>query len=237
MLRSRALALLLVPMSAVAQPDIVDHQDALAVVPARSVQADIASSYAWDQPNLFDAGLLVHWGLGAGWEARIGAPPHIRTIPTPHNHMSGFGDPTVGAKVELGEALGWTFAATSDASVPIGGSQGRPHAETLTTVTAGRDLPASFALEAVGELAVDTGAPAPTGAFVLVLSRRVLRHLDVSVDVTTGIEDLEVASVVIQNGYALLLSPALQLNAVVGIGVEGSSAPDALVGVGLSVRR
>ncbi|GAB5536681.1 MAG: hypothetical protein Rubg2KO_29300 [Rubricoccaceae bacterium] len=223
------------PTSASAQGEVIDHQDALAVVPYRSVQMDVASSYTWDQPDQLDAGLLAHVGLGSGWEARVGVPPHAR-IPLPNGHASGFGDPTLGLKAELGDAMGWTFAATGDASLPIGGSRGGTHVITVATLTAGRDLPASLALETVAELAMDTGAPTPTAAFGLVLSSRVLRQLDVSLDVTTRIESLEVASVVIQNGYAVLLSPTVQFNVLLGVGIEGSDAPESLVGLGGSVR-
>lgn len=223
--------------SAMAQTEMPDHQDPLAVVPYRSFQVDLASSYTWDQPDLLDAGVLIHLGLGRGWEIRVGAPPHTRVVPTPHEHTSGFGDPSIGLKAVLGTAQGWTVAATSDASLPIGSAQGGTHVETLTTVTGGRDLPASLALEVLAELAIDTGEPTPTAALGLVLSRRVLRQLDVSVDVIAGIEDLNVTSVIVQNGYALLLTPAVQAGLVVGVGVEGSAAPDALLGISVSVRR
>lgn len=227
--------LCLIPGGVSAQ-DMIDHQDPLAVVPWRSVQVDIASAYAWGQPDQTDVGALAHVGLGRGWEIRLGAPPHTRVVPTPIDHTAGFGDPTLGLKGLLGDVGPWAFAATSDASIPVGGAQGGTHVEVVSTVTAGRDLPASLALEAVAELVVDTGSPTPTGALGLVLSSRVLRQLDVAVDVTAGIESLELASVVVQNGYALLLSPWVQAGLVVGVGVEGADAPEALLGFSGSVR-
>ena len=97
-------------------------------------------------------------------------------------------------------------------------------------------MPAGLALELVGELAVDTGDATPTGAVALAVARRVLRQLDASVQVAADIEALAVSAIVIQNGYALLLSPTAQLNAAVGIGLEGSSAADALISFGGSIR-
>ena len=226
MFRLLLLCLLASPsVAAQPLPDLEDHQDALLVVPARSAQVDVASSYTWHQPSQTDAGLSARLGLGTGWEVRLGLPPYTHTAATPD-----FGAPTVGVKAELGEALGWTLASTLDTSLPIE----RPDVETVVTLTSGRDMPAGLALELVGELAVDTGDATPTGAVALAVARRVLRQLDASVQVAADIEALAVSAVVIQNGYALLLSPTAQLNAAVGIGL--ASAPDALISFGGSIR-
>ena len=232
--RSLSLAILL---AATAQAQVAgaraDLADPLAVVAHRSVQVDASVDHEPGPTSQTDVGTLVRWGLRPGLEVRAGIPTYSRSTA-----VSGLGDPVLGAKAELGAALGWAVAATAEVSLPLGGALGSGRLVPLVGIDAGRDLAASFVIDVAGELALlpDAQTPAVGGAAVT-LTRPVAGPVEASLGLAATVEDLGVSALVLEHEYAFLVAEQAQFGAYVAIGLEGSAAPGALYGLRVSVRR
>ena len=231
---SRSLALALFAGASAAAPlaqPWADHADALGVVPAGAFQVEASADNTVDQPRQTDAGVLLRWGFAPRWELRAGVPTYSRTFSS-----SGLGDPTVGAKIEAGALAGWSAAAIGEVSLPLGGAFSRSTPEFALAAMAGRDLAAQFAVEVVGELAYRLRDGAAVGGAAIVLSRPVVGPVEASVEIAAAIEALEVAVVVVESGVAVLLTERLQFRGYAALGIGGRGVPDAVVGIGASVR-
>ena len=235
-IRSAAFAFFIALASAQAQTEIVtdrpDLTESPITVPQGSVQVEGGLLQTWDQPDALAAGALVRWGVGTTWEVRLDTPAYTRTAET-----SGFASPTVGAQLELGKASGWDVAAIVQTSIPTRGVFGDTWMQPLALLVAGRDLPLGLSVGTQAELGVDPQTRTASGGGTFVVGRPVGGPLSTFLELATDVEGAELSSVLVQHGYTVRLTPTLQLDAHVAFGLEGTSAPAALGGLGLSVRR
>ena len=175
---------------------------------------------------------LVRVPLAAGVEGRVGLPDY-RVERAAGQSAGAFGDPSVGAKVELGAVGPRALAAIAEVSLPLGDGEPSGRASPLGLLVAGRELgPVSLGTQA--EVLWDRGAGRVEvgGTFVVGtgLSERVGAFAEVAAGTAAG-----ALSALAQTGLTLLLRDDLQFDAALGVGLT-DPAPDAFGGLGVGVR-
>ena len=234
----RLLALLLVAAPATAQivTDRPDRTESPSAVAGLQVETGVLVEYEEDggaeTVDVAGARALVRIGLVPGVEARV-ALPDYRVLDLGGDEVTGFTDPSVGAKAELGALSGWDLAALAEVSLPVGDDAFSGAASPLVLLIAGRDL-GGLSLGTQAETRwdreldrVDVG-----GTFVvgIDLTDALGAFAEVAAETTPGDP-----AVVVQFGTTLLVTPDLQLDAFLGAGASGPT-PDVLGGVGVSGR-
>ena len=228
-------ALAVVPPPAVAQivtdrPDLTESAEAVSGVQVETGVLLEVEDRGPDDGSLDVSGpqALVRVGVVPGVEARLGVPDYVDAA-----GQSGFSDPSVGAKVELGAVGPWAFAGIAEVSLPLGNDGLSGAASPLGIVIAGRDLGA-LSLGTQAEVLWDRDADRVEvgGTFVVgtSLAERVGAFAEVAGGSTSG-----AAAVLLQIGSTLLVSPDVQLDAFLGAGAT-APAPDVFGGVGVSAR-
>jgi hypothetical protein len=242
---SCALLIALVPASG-AQSLVTDRPDfteSPLAVPASRVQIEFGTTF-----QEFDEGAtsvnapeaLARIGLARGLELRVGLPEFTRDETGPGqlrvvNEQAT--DPSVGAKLELGEASGVALAVIAETTLPVFDGIEPEEAVQTVILTAGRDLSPRLSLGSQVSASYNEtpdrlrlGATVVLG-FALADQVGVFAELAASDPVGVTVD----AEVLLHSGATLLLTDDLQLDAHAGLGLTDFS-PAYLVGVGASAR-
>ncbi|MEP0545496.1 MAG: transporter [Rhodothermales bacterium] len=227
-------------------PDLVtdrpDFTESAVVVPLGYVQAEAGVSFIDNGPIDSFSGpeLLVRWTPLSRVELRFGAPDYIAT-----DDADGFGDPSLGTKVQFGPFAQWDLAVIATASLPVGDdafSSGTIDPDVIVTTA----LAASDYLAYGGQVGVGRDGAADLWLFdaTLVQSASFPEDAPLFFNERWG-AFIELALTVPERGGAALLqhmggtyalSPNTQLDFHFGTGLT-NAAPTSLFGVGLTVRK
>lgn len=217
------------------RPDFTES--AVTVSPGR-VQVEAGATYgeAGRDEALEIGEVLVRVGLLPRLELRIGLNSYAR-VDSGRRELSGLVDSSLGAKVALGEARGWTTAVLVATSLPTGSREFRePDLQPEAVFVAERDLSESVSLgtnfgyayasadgrrvgEALGSAALGVAVTERVGAFFEVFG---------IVPLASG----EPETYFVDAGLTRSLSPDFQIDFRVGAGLN-SAAADFFTGAGL----
>jgi hypothetical protein len=262
-LRAAATVLLLAapPVAAQGVPDLVtdrpDQTESAEVVPVATLQVEAGALHLRDESGgerleLFEGpGTLVRWGLARRWELRFGWAGWIDSETKgqiARQESSGAGDPELGAKLELaaldaGHPL--DLALLAHVTLPAGDEEvGSPRADPSLRLLGAHGLSdrvglgwnagyeaASFE-DAAGEVHT-LGRFVYTAALGFDLAPRWGAFVELFGDLPAS--DPAPAAHSFDGGVTYLLTPTVQLDLAVGVGLDGD-APDHFIGVGLSLR-
>ncbi len=183
---------------------------------------------------------LVRWGLTSRMELRIGLPDFVGVW---NGHSaSGFGDPSIGTKVQLGPiAEGGDLATVVTVSAPAGetgfSSDGWDPSVILTT---GGGIGGSWSLgsQVFGELATNMGDREFSWGGTLVLGTSIgSQGISGSFfELAATIPEEGTTAVSFHHGYTHLLTKTLQIDVHGGFGLT-ETAPDLFIGAGMVYRR
>ncbi|WP_420455254.1 transporter [Rubrivirga sp.] len=233
-----ALALLLASPAAAQivtdRPDLTESTEAVRRLQVESgLLLDVEDSGSGGgSPDLSGPQALVRVPVVAGVEVRLGLPDY-RVEDVANRNVDGLTDPSVGAKVELGAAGPWALAAIAEVSLPLGDAAFSGAASPLAILVAGRDAGA-FSLGTQAEVRWDRDADRVEVGGTFVVGTSVSEAVGVFVEAAAGTTPGDPA-VLAQTGATLLLSPDVQLDAALGLGLT-EPAPDVFAGVGVSAR-
>ena len=216
-------------------PDLItdrpDFTESGVVVPFAHIQAELGATSEWANDSLLASGpeLLVRWTPLERFELRFGAPDYVTG-----EGPSGFGDASLGAKVQFGPFGPWDVAAIVETSLPIGeNSLSSNRFDPLAILIVGRKI-GPISLGAQTEINWAESGFGTGGTFVvgLGLSERVGTFLELAAS-----EEVEADAVLfLHHGYTFLATPTLQFDVHGALGLT-DAAPDFLLGAGVSVRR
>ncbi len=234
---------LLVPGFAFAQTNLVTDRPgftASAVVAAFG-HVQLESGFTWEHGEsktkvLSGPEMLVRWAVARRFELRFGIPDHIDVRNS--NSLSGFGDSSIGAKIQLSPTnAAWDLASIVTLSLPTGNDEfSSDDFDPELILTAGKDLTGSWSIG--GQVM----AAAPTAnndrsilwGGTLVLGTSLSERWGAFAEVAATLPETGSAIVVFHNGYTYLARPNLQLDVHGGAGLS-SSAPDFFIGGGFGV--
>jgi hypothetical protein len=224
--------------------DRPDFTESAETVPRAHVQLEggVTSERADDSDALTVGELLARVGLSPRWELRVGAPTWERIDPDGAADASGFGDPSLGAKLRLTDPEGDGVAAAVIFGTTLAAGDeeiGADDAEPFVNLALSRDVSPSMAL--AGNAGY-TRASDPEGSYGRVSASL---SLGVALTATTGAfveaygfsEEAKDGdtSTYADGGVTWLVRPELQLDARIGTGLSGNDV-DLFAGVGF-VRR
>lgn len=231
-----ALLALAAPASGQIVTDRPDLTESTAAVPTLQIETGVQvarTSGSGGSAEITGPNALVRIGVAPGLEARLGLPNYISVSDDLDGDATGFSDPSLGVKGEVGTLAGWDLAAIAEVSLPLGDDPFSTPISPLGILVAGRDLGA-VSLGSQVEVRwnraaehVDVGGTAVVG---VPLGERVGVFAEAAATRTVG-----GAEVLAQCGATLLLSPNVQLDAFGGAGLT-RLAPDVFGGMGLSAR-
>ena len=240
------VALVAPPILAQPLPDLVtdrpDFTESAVVVPLGHVQVEGGMSFVEDDATDSFSGpeLLVRWTLLPRFELRVGAPDYNDVEGT-----TGFGDPSLGAKVQFGPFARWDLGLIATASLPFGDdafSSGSVDPELIVTTAYAQSTRTAYG----GQVAVGRDGAADLWVFGATLVRSIGFPDDAFLffDERWGaFSELELtvpergeAGVFLHLGCTVALSPNAQLDVHFGSGLT-DAAPTSLLGVGFTVRR
>lgn len=234
MLRLLPLPVLgLLASSLFAQPLITDRPDFTesgVVVPLGSVQLEAGATWTRTGDDEVSSGpeALVRWAPFQRVEFRFGLPDYSA------GDVEGWGDASLGTKIQVGPSGAWDVAAIVEASLPTGDdalSSGR--IDPLLILIAGRDVgPVGIGMQGEVNWSEDGLGQAATLVAGLGLNDWLGTFLEAAISVDPKAD----AALILHHGYTFLLTPTLQFDIHAGIGLT-EAAPDGLIGAGLSVRR
>ncbi|WP_412060233.1 hypothetical protein [Rubrivirga sp. IMCC45206] len=224
----RVFLLLALSHSATAQ--IVSEGTALAV----GFEAEAAAQVEWDAGAVTVTGpsALARVALAPRVELRVGLPDAV-VVRADGASARDVSDPTLGLKLDLGAPIGWALAALAEVSVPLfTGSLAGPASPSASLLAErlGGPLLLLGQADVVWDRSanrVDAGGAALVGAEVATGAA-----LFAEAAVATTPDGLAVLALV---SAALAATGRLAFDAHVGAGLT-PSAPDAVVGVGASLR-
>jgi hypothetical protein len=234
--------------AATAQPlpglvtDRPDFTESAVVVPLGHVQVEGGVSIVDNGPadSFNGPELLVRWTPLSRIELRFGAPDYVAT-----DDDDGFGDPSLGAKVQFGPFARWDLGMIATAFLPVGDD-----AFSSGTVDPEVNVTASFTRSEItaygGQIAVghDGGADLWIFGATLVQSLRFPadaflffdERWGLFIELTLTVPERGRAAVLQHGGGTYALSPNAQLDFHFGTGLT-NAAPTNLLGAGLTVRR
>ena len=234
-LQLAVLAGLAAPLFAQTPPPLVtdrpDFTESGLVVPQHHTQAELGLTIRSGPEEGMVSGpeLLLRWTPFARVEVRFGAPDYVIGA-----HVAGFGDASVGTKIQFGPVGAWDLAVLAEASLPLGEdtlSSGR--FDPLLLLIAGREF-GPMAIGTQGELAsTETGLG---GGGTVVAGFGLSERLSTFLEVALSVEAEAEAAVFLHHGYTFLVTPGVQLDVHGALGLT-AAAPDVLLGAGLSLRR
>jgi hypothetical protein len=239
MFRCLLLALLGCP-TALAQPlpplvtDRPDFTESGVVVPLGHVQVEAGVSLVGSGPvDAFNGPeLLVRWAPLRRVELRFGGPDYLDV-----EGATGFGDPSFGVKVQLGPVAGWDVGVIAAASLPLGDdafSSGTVDPELI--LAAAHSFGERYSLG--GQVAVARAVDFEEWVWssTYVLGAELNARWGLFQELAVVVPEARLAEVLHHSGATYALTPNVQLDAHVGIGLT-DAAPDTILGLGISVRR
>ncbi len=212
------------------------------VVPLGHVQAEGGVSVVDNGPIDSFSGpeLLVRWTPRPRFELRFGAPDYVDT-----DDDDGFGDPSLGAKVQVGPFARWDLGVIATASLPVGDaafSSGSVDPEVIVTASFTRSELTAYG----GQIAVGRDGGADLWIFGATLVQSLRFPADAFlffderwgafIELTLTVPERGKAAVLQHAGGTYALSPNAQLDFHFGTGLT-DAAPTNLLGVGVTVRR
>lgn len=242
-----ALALVSAPVLGQEEDPLVgdrpDFTESAITVTAGRVQVEAGATHTDSGPveSLELGEVLVRIGLTPKLELRVGLPSYARVDDPGVGDPSGFVDSSLGVKIALSAARGWTTALLVGTSLPTGSTElGERHAQPGVVLAAERDLTESISLgtnlgyayssdggvqfgEAFASVAVGVPLGESAGAFF---------ELFGTVPSSSGGPE----TYFFDSGITRGLGPNFQLDLRVGAGLN-SAADDFFVGAGLIWRR
>lgn len=229
-------ALIVGVTSATAQPLVTDRPDfteSAVTVPKNAIQIESGMTTTFEGSEHSTSGpeLLFRWGILDQVEIRIGSPDFVFVDET-----SGATNPSLGAKVALGTVQDVDVAFIVSTSIPTGDSRfSASEAEPQAILIAGTDI-GRLSVGSQLEGAWDSGSEAVLLAATLVAGTALNDELGGFLEIAIGEETTGPVGVVVHSGVTLSVGDLVQLDLHVGLGAT-ESAPDFLLGAGLSLRR
>lgn len=175
---------------------------------------------------------LVRWGFARGIEARIALPDYVVTG-IERGGSGAFADPALGLKAELATLGGWDVATIAEVSLPLGDPELQTAANPFVLLIAGRDV-AAFSVGTQAEVLWDRDLDRVDVGGTLVVGRGLGARVGAFLETTVG-SSADGTAALVHHGYTLLLSPTVQLDARIGLGLT-EAVPDRFGGLGASVR-
>lgn len=173
---------------------------------------------------------LVRAGVVRGVEVRVGLPDYVGV----GRDDGGFGDPSLGVKIEVGRLGAWDVATILETSVPLGERPfGDAPASPLGLLVLGRDLGA-LSLGTQGEVLWDRASDRVEAGATAVVGVPLTEAASAFFEVAAG-STPDGADARVHVGGTLLLSATVQLDARLGAGLT-EAAPGVFGGVGVGVR-
>ena len=213
--------------------DRPDFTESAIVVPEGTVQIEsgvtITSSSSVRETTAPE--LLVRWGFSQRLELRVQSPDV-----TVANGSSGVGDPSIGLKIEFDPVRTWSIAAIAVTSVPLGETGfGSKRFEPLAIVAIGSEIgPVSLGTQVEGTWVGGSESALFGGTFVLGTSLQ--DGIGTFIEAALSQEAAGPAALILHSGVTLAVARLVQLDIHFGTGLT-DTAPDVLVGLGLSFRR
>ena len=240
-----AFAFLALASASAAQPIVTDRPDftesPLAVEPGR-IQIEFGATFqeTADDFQRFNAPeALARIGVLGGVELRLGLPEYVRVEADgpPRVVREDASEPSIGAKLELGEASGIPLGLIVESTIPVLNGVDLEEAAQTVILTGSADLSERFSL---GSQIQGTYNDTPE---TLDLGATLVLGFSVDDQIGTFAEFLFTrqasrdpgTELVFHTGATVLLTEDFQLDAHGGIGLTGES-PRYLLGVGASAR-
>ena len=223
--------------------DRPDFTESSIVVPVGSFQFEGGltwESSAGDVRSFSGPEFLLRWGLTSRMEVRIGLPDYVGVWNG--QNQSGFADPSIGTKLQLGPiAEGWDLATVVTVSAPAGeagfSSDGWDPSVILTT---GGGIGGTWSLgsQVFGELATNGEDRELFWGGTLVLGTSIGSQgiTGSFFELAATIPEEGTTAVSFHHGYIHLLTETLQLDVHGGFGLT-ETAPDFFIGAGMVYRR
>lgn len=219
--------------------DRPDFTESAVVVPLGHIQVE--SGLTWKNGDdgtdvISGPEILVRWTVVRRFELRFGLPDFVDVADS--GGPSGFGDGSVGAKVQFGPAAsGWDLAAIATLSLPTGEDELTSDAvDPEFILVASRDLNKSLSV------GVQFTAAGPTNnddrdfewGGTLVFGKSINQRWGGFAELAAIVPESGTAPILAHHGYTYQPRSNLQIDVHGGIGLS-SSAPDFFVGGGFSV--
>jgi hypothetical protein len=219
------------------RPDFTES--AIVVSPG---QFQLESGLTWEKGNnstntLSGPESLVRWGLLPRVELRLGLPDYLYS--RNHERISGFGDSSIGTKVQLGPiGGGWDMATIISLSLPTGEDPfGSDEFDPELIQTLGRELsgPWSIGSQLMVSWPSEEGDRVFLWGGTIVIGTSVSELWGAFIEVAFTVPETGTTAVLLHNGYTYLYMSGLQFDLHGGIGLS-DSAPDLFLGSGISLR-
>lgn len=220
--------------------DRPDFTESAVVVPRGHIQLESGLTWLGESGGIAvftTPEILIRWTPVAGFELRFGFPDYINT----QNHVteSGFGDSSVGAKVQLGLGGDWDLASIAALSLPTGDNLfTTDRVDPGLIVMAGRDLGDTWSIGS--QLSADWVYLAGDRSFfwggTVVFGKSLGEPWGMFFEVAFTVPERAATPVLFHTGATHLVTPNLQLDVHGGVGLT-AAAPDHFVGAGISARR
>jgi len=218
--------------------DRPDFTESAVTVPAGYLQFEGGATYSslgGDLSEVVVGEALLRWGVLDRVEIRIGGPSYM-SVSNGGTH-SGFGDGSLGAKMQLGPlGSGWDVATIATASVPVGDDEfSSGEVDPSLIMTAGRALNETLSLG--GQIVASWPTQGDDREFewggTLVLGSEIGLKMGAFIEVAVTVPESGTAPIVGHAGLIYGLSDSFQLDAHAGIGLS-DTAPDLFIGVGVA---
>ena len=218
--------------------DRPDFTESAVTVPAGYLQFEGGATYSSlgsDLSEIVVGEALLRWGVLDRVEVRIGGPSYV-SVSNGGTH-SGFGDASLGAKVQLGPlGSGWDLATIATASMPIGDDEfSSGEVDPSLILTAGRGLTETLSLG--GQLVASWPTQGDDREFewggTLVVGSGLSPKMGAFLEVAVTVPESGTAPIVGHTGLVYGISDSFQLDLHAGIGLS-DTAPDFFIGAGLA---
>ncbi|MFQ5605489.1 MAG: transporter [bacterium] len=220
--------------------DRPDFTESAVVVPTGAVQFEGGGTLELGpraDDNFTLPELLLRWSFRPRVELRLGLPDYIKFKKA--GGPAGFGDSSIGAKVQFGPLAGdWDLAGILTLSLPSGHDDlTSDTVDPELIIVAGRELNAAWSLGT--QLVLASASEDDHRRFVwggtVVLSTSLSDKIGSFGELAVTIPEEGTAFVLLHHGYSYLVNSTLQLDLHGGVGFT-DSAPDFFLGAGLSNR-
>ena len=218
--------------------DRPDFTESGVTVPVGALQFEGGATYSslgGDFSEFVAGEALLRWGVRDRVEVRIGAPSYV-SLSNGETH-SGFGDGSIGAKLQLGPVGdGWDLATIATVSMPIGDDEfSSGELDPSLILTTGRPLGETVGIG--GQVTAAWPTEGDDREFewggTLVLASDLSPKMGAFLELAITVPESGTAPIVGHTGVVYGVSNTFQIDLHVGIGLS-DTAPDAFVGVGLA---
>ena len=213
--------------------DRPDFTESAITVPKGTVQLEGGATVTRQNDVTETSGseILIRWSPARKFEFRFGLPGFSIV-----DENGAVTDPGIGAKVQLGPVRTWDVAVIAATSVPLGDRvSGSEDFAPMVLLAAGRDFGSVGFGTQIG-VSLDTGSDdfllAATAVVGIPVDEKVGSFAELAVDQ----QPRGTASAIVHAGLTYSVAHLVQLDLHAGLGLT-DTAPDYLIGAGLSLRR